>query len=185
MTARSLTTRSLVIAAVVILAACGGGPVSSPTPAGQTAGTTATPVGTPGQPGTPQPTSPPTGGFVDACALVSAAEWATVTGYNVIAAQVLEMSPPSAGCLYITDANPAGATSLSPNGGMWDMVWTASDLPEVAGIGDGAVWEANTAALVVLVGDQILSVNAGSGADELDTRLEWAKALAQIAVGRL
>jgi hypothetical protein len=70
---------------------------------------------------------------------------------------------------------------------MWELIWisSASDLPEVPGIGDGAVWEQNSAALVVLKGEWIVSFTAGSGRDDLATRLEWAKQLAQLAVGRL
>ena len=173
-----------VIAFALLLAACGGAPAATPTSPATTAGPTPTTAATPGDPG--QPTPPP-GGSAQACALVSVQEWAAVTGLNVTGAMTLDMSPPTSGCIYQTDTDPAGSISVSPNGGMWELIWisSASDLPEVPGIGDGAVWEANSAALVVLKGDWIVSFTAGSGRDELETRLEWAKQLAQLAVGRL
>jgi hypothetical protein len=170
----------------VLLAACGGAPSATPTGPAAT-GTAPAATATPGE-ATPAQSTPPPGGVIgDPCGLVTAQEWATVTGLPVTGTLDLEMSAPFAGCLYLTSENPAGTLNVSPNGGMWDLVWksSSSGLPEVPGIGDGAVWEENTAALIVLVGDKILSLAAGSGADDLNTRLEWAKALALIAVGRL
>jgi hypothetical protein len=193
-----LTAATCLVAALAIFAACGGtpatgpdGPTTAPDSMPEPVSTEPAddPADTPDSNPEPAPTeaTQPDGGAIDICALVTAAEWASVTGLNVTGAQDLEMVAPFQGCLYPTDGNPAGSTSLSPDGGMWDLVWipSASQMPEIAGVGDGAVWDENSGSLVVLAGDHILSVNVGSGADDMEARLEWAKALAQIAVGRL
>ena len=195
MRAMRLATTSRVVAMTLMLAACGG-TAAGPTEPAATNEPTVAPAATAssGPAATDPPASAPAqstepvrgaGGVTDACTLVSADEWAATTGLDVTASAPIPMTEPFVGCLYSDAAGAVGTLSLSPDGGMWDLVWSASGMPEVAGVGDGAVWEENTAALMIRVGDRILGVTAGTGRDDLATRLEWAKALGQLAVGRM
>jgi hypothetical protein len=162
-------------------------PAATDKPAGLTAEPaqpTAPPALPTAAPGAGNPTAPPAGGAAEACTLLTTDDVQAVVGTEVTGT-IPTPGYPSI-CLYLTATNPAGAFSYWPGGGpLWTVYESSQSLEPVSGVGDSALWEAQTASLIVLKGDSLISITAGMGSDELSTRQQWAKQLAAIVVSRL
>lgn len=180
---------------VLVLAACGGG---SGTPTGAASAGPTQAAGDPTEPSGGEPTdapddtaAPTTGGgggtTSTACQLVTAEEAGGVLGQTGL---TISMDSPGevSYCIYSDSAGAAViASSLMSRGGSATFsIWKAgAGVQEVDGLGDDAVFDPSSATLLVLKGEAIFSVTAGDGTQAEAQRIEWAKALAEIAIGRL
>ena len=190
-------TAALTVA--LLLAACGGGSAATSGPGGTTAATDTpasqaasdAPGATPteGAVATPAESSA-SGGSVfsgEACDLLTPADVDTTLG---VTGTTVGMSTPGdvSFCIYqAADGSSNVATSLMKQGGTGAFaIWkSGAGVQDVDGVGDDAVFDPSSSALVVLKGDAVLSVTAGDGSDDEAQRLAWSKALAQIAVEQL
>jgi hypothetical protein len=65
-------------------------------------------------------------------------------------------------------------------------LWKAgAGVQQINGLGDDAVFDPASATLLVLNGDAIVSITAGDGTEDEAQRITWARALAEIALGRM
>lgn len=179
----------------LLLAACGGAataPATAPAAASpvqpEASAAPSSAVATEGPVATPAESSG--GGVVgaqtDACALVSADEAGGILGATGATA---ELTPGDFSyCMYRTATGDIiAATSFTARGGRdvfkaWD---SGSGVQPVDGIGDDAVFDPSSATLFVIKGEAIYGVTAGIGSDPEAQRLEWAKAFAALAAGRI
>ncbi|HEX4897040.1 MAG TPA: hypothetical protein VFV53_01625 [Candidatus Limnocylindrales bacterium] len=126
------------------------------------------------------------GGAGDACALVTADEAGGVLGISGV---TTELTPGDFSyCFYRDSAGDAviASTYMGRGGAGTFAVWKAgAGVQQVDAIGDEAIFDPSTATLFVLKGDAILGIAAGISSDSEAQRLDWAKALAEIATGRM
>jgi hypothetical protein len=192
---------ALVVVAVLV-AACGGGGTTSSGPSQaassnpsqgastepSTAASAAASEAAPSASAAASPAASQGGGTSvgDACELVTAAEAAQIMGL----ASTTTMATPGdvSYCLYgDPSGGAAAATSFMSRGGSGAFtVWkTSAGVQQIDGLGDDAVFDPSSATLLMLKGDAIFSVSAGTGADDESQRLDWEKAFAEKALSRL
>jgi hypothetical protein len=183
------------LGAALLLAACGGGSTATPASGG---GGDATPTTAPASDTVPIATAgsavptgavaatPAAGGgtVTNACDLISADDASRIMGSASLTTESLEGEPSY--CFYnLSDATTVVATFLSHTGskGVYDTyaaAWTKID-----GIGDGAVFDADSKTLFILKGDALFSITAGDAGTEAAAMLEFAKELGVIALSHL
>lgn len=193
-----LSASGLIAPAILALAlaACGGGGATT-SPAGPD-GTAAASDAPASQAATEEPGGEPTDGPAatqnggggdagEACDLASPDEVGGVVGES---GMTIGMNTPGdvSYCIYQTAAGDAFvATSWMKRGGGGSFsIWkSGAGVEDVDGLGDDAVFDPSSATLLVLQGDAIVSITAGDGTVAEDQRLDWSKAIAEIALGRL
>lgn len=193
---RPRTSRLAAAGIVLFVAACGSsgtastapGADATPTPkAAVTAGTpsdaAATPVAS-----TAAGDSGGGGGVTagTACDLLTPADASGVVGGDALTSASITGDPSY--CSYKTAAGAiAVATSLGQKDAKvgYDAWAGASDSVKVSGLGDGAVWVPSLSTLLIIKGDRVFGITAGTNATEEDQRQEWAKALGAIAAGKM
>jgi hypothetical protein len=194
----TLRRPAIILTLALFIAACGGGTASSsaPTDTGASQGPSSqapsseAPGATPteGAAETPAPSQDGGGSTAaDACALVTADEAGSALGAT---GEVVGMNTPGdvSFCIYNDGAGDANlASSWMKRGGSGSFaIWKAgAGVQEIDGLGDDAVWDPSSATLLVLKGDAIFTVSAGDSETDEAQRLDWSKAIAEIAVGRM
>jgi hypothetical protein len=188
---------SLVIASSVI--ACGGGGSASTAPGASTAATarpapaaSAAAPSDAAQPSTAAATTAPStaagggGGSAAglACDLLTVDEAGTVVG-GPLASKSTPGDPSY--CSYEAISGVKVLTSYAQKDAKvgYDTWASASDSVKIDGIGDGAIWVPSLATLLVLKGDRVLGITAGTGSDDETKRIDWSKALAAIAAAKM
>jgi len=191
-----LKRSAFVLAALLSLAACGGGS-TNPTGSPASAGSTQTVVS--GEPSSGSPTDEPGatpaetttgggggGGAPDACALVTADEAAGILGIEGV---TTELTPGDFSYCFYSDAagDLIAASSYTARGGhaAFDIWKAGAGVQEIDGIGDDAVFDPSSATLFVSKSDALLGMTAGIGTDPEAQRLDWARQFGQIAAGRM
>lgn len=179
---------SLIVILAIVISACGGSTTPSASAAPSTAVSSA-PSTAPSEAAAshePSPAASTGGGELNACSVVSADDYSLVLSLDSVAAQLFEADVSS--CIFSNaDGEPVGATSLTERGGAAAFAaWASSaGIEHVDGVGDDAVWDASTATLLVLKGDQLVGIVAGTGSDSEETRKAWSTQLGVIAAGRM
>ena len=191
--------RRLIAASILaaLVAACGGSASSVPdgtsTTPSDAAASQEAPNATPTEAPAATPDETGTGGgggggaTSTACQLVTVDEAGGVLGQDGL---TVTMDSPGdvSYCIYSDSAGAAIiASSLMTRGGSGAFsAWKAgAGVQQVDGLGDDAVFDPSSATLLVLKGDAIFSVTAGDGSQAEAQRIEWSKALAEIAIGRM
>lgn len=187
---------ALGLAVALTLAACGGGSASPSSPASSSAASEAPasqaatdePGGSSQAPAETQSGGGGGGGTaVDACGLVTTDEIGGVVGES---GMTIGMNTPGdvSYCIYSkADGSAYVASSWMKQGGGGSFaIWkSGAGVQDVDGIGDDAVWDPSSATLVVLKGDAIVSITAGDSTIDEAERLDWSKAIAEFAIGRM
>lgn len=170
-------------AMLLLAAACSGptttsggsGTASTPVPGGSTAAATSAASNTTG--------GSTAGGTTDACTLITVDEAARVMSASGVKAEPSSGDP--AYCTYRDGTgNPVVATAYMKSGAAAVFAALAGSSQSVPGLGERALWEPNSAALMILKGGTVLSITAGSGTVPLAQRLELAKQLGALGVAR-
>jgi hypothetical protein len=121
-----------------------------------------------------------------ACALISAADAAAILGSGDLTEESIDGDPS-----YCTYRDGAGdiqvATSMITTGGAstFDIWRAASGVETLESLGDGALWDPSSESLFLFKNGTLVGITAGAGSAGGEKRLEWAKALAALAVGRM
>ena len=180
--------RYLFVAVVMTLAvaACGGNEAESTTTAGDNIATTAVSGATTSQPAS-DTTLPDTGsGGGEACDMMTAEEVAGVMGVDITTTEPL--SGTVSYCAYKDgDGNSVVATSFTTvDAETTYQVWaSASGVSTVSGLGDGAVFDPNSATLFILKGGSFIGITAGDGSVDVADRQALAEQLGAIAVDHM
>jgi hypothetical protein len=182
------------VAIVASVAACGGGGGASTAP-GASVAATPKPAASAAAPTEAAPSAAAStaagggggGGAAGvACDLLSAAEASGVVGGGTYTTESLPGDPS-----YCTYKGGDGSIKVLTSFGQKDAklgydAWaSASDSVKVAGIGDGAVWVPTLATLLILKGDKVFGVTAGTGQDDETQRIDWSKALGAFAAAKM
>jgi hypothetical protein len=188
---------AVLLVSALVLAACGSAaPSGADTPATPTADAPATdaPTDAPAPTDAAEPSPGATqggggggGGAASACELATPEEVGNVLGASGVTVTMDSPGTPSF-CIY-SDASGAAiaSTSLTAEGGgaAFGLWKSGAGVETVDGLGDDAVFDPSTASLLVLMGDAILSIAAGEGTADEAQRLAWARAIADLALGRM
>jgi hypothetical protein len=179
---------------ILLLVACGG--ASSPPPSTDGPGTgSAAPVDSAQPPASSYPAEstaarPSTeggggGGTTDVCALVTVDELEQIFAVSAVTTRVLAGPPDT--CDVQTDGAPLAAFVLvTSNGAAIFNAWAADpDAVDVPGLGDRAIYSPGSLLLVVLKGDQAMSMAVLDESRSEEERLELMKEAMSIAVDRL
>jgi len=191
---RALIAAAVMVTATTSMAACGGGtasaaPGSSVSGATQPAASTAPAAASEEAPSAAPSTAAGGGGGGTgglACDLLTAAEAAGVVGGGALTSESLPGEPS-----YCTYKGADGAARIVTSFAQKDAklgydAWaSASDTVKVPGLGDGAIWVPSVATLLIIKGDRVVGITAGTGGDEETQRIDWSKALGAIAVAKM
>ena len=192
-TARGARISALAI--TMLVAACGSSTPPAATQGG--GGATTVPATQAGGGATQPPAATQAGGngggeFTGGpCSLLSTDEVAGVLGGSGWTAQETPMAGGSGGCIFESgDSLNIAAISVT-SGVNTPTLWAvysnlpATEIQQVSGIGDSAVWVTSSDTLFVLKGQTLVGVNAGTGEAADADRLAWAKSLGGIVFGHL
>jgi hypothetical protein len=192
---RSIAFRLIGIATLAVaVGACGGSAPAAPTDAGESAGVASEPAETnttasepAGGDGT---ASPDDGGVIgsgggSACDLLTADEAGTVLG--IAGLDTVDTPGEVSSCIYANADGAVVGTTYTPRGGdgLFSVYLSGGGMQSISGVGDGALFDPSSATLIVRKGDSLFAISAGTGRETEEQRLDWAKQLAAIAVGRM
>ncbi len=123
------------------------------------------------------------GTAADACSLITPAEVGQVMGVTGVTVDNLPELNGASNCIYKGPDNKIVVATAYLKAGVGAFNAMGGAQAE-SGLGDKALWETNTAALMILKGQTVLSITAGDGSMPLARRLELSRQLGALGVAR-